>query len=192
MISFIFWYSYLTSTILILGKDIWFPIHQFCMSMTWLLTMVALVLIFVEKKTEPLSISSIKNNAHGIIGLIASVLTFIQPFMAYFRNFKRKIFNYSHLSVGMLAMILSISAVILITDLKSLKIDHDSTLYTAIAFAGFYVAMHIILSLVSLLSSQDENSLKNKLIVFLLVIGTLAGSGMAAVMIFYLIKGQNW
>ena len=161
------------------------------MSMTWLLTMVALVLIFVEKKTEPLSISSIKNNAHGIIGLIASVLTFIQPFMAYFRNFKRKIFNYSHLSVGILAMILSISAVILITRLKSLKIDHDSTLYTAIAFGGFYVGMHIILSLVSLLSSQDENSMKNKFIVFLLVIGTLAGSGMAAVMIFYLIKGQN-
>ena len=88
-------------------------------------------------------------------------------------------------------MILSISAVILITRLKSLKIDHDSTLYTAIAFGGFYVAMHIILSLVSLLLLQDENSLKNKLIVFLLVIGTLAGSGMAAVMIFYLIKGQN-
>ena len=168
MISFIFWNSYLISTISILGKDIWFPIHQFCMSMTWLLTMVALVLIFVEKKTEPLSISSIKNNAHGIIGLIASVLTFIQPFMAYFRNFKRKIFNYSHLSVGMLAMILSISAVILITDLKSLKIDHDSTLYTAIAFGGFYVAMHIILSLVSLLASQDGNIMKNSLISTLL------------------------
>jgi len=118
-------------------------------------------------------------------------LTFIQPFMAYFRNFKRKIFNYSHFSVGMLAMILSISAVILITRLKSLKIDHDSTLYTAIAFAVFYVAMHIILSLVSLLSSQDENSMKNKLIVFLLVIGTSAGCGMAAAMIFYLMKGQN-
>ena len=72
-------------------------------------------------------------------------------------------------------MILSISAVILITRLKSLKIDHDSTLYTATAFAGFYVAMHIILSLVSLLSSQDENSMKNKLIVLLPVIGTFSG-----------------
>ena len=82
-----------------------------------------------------------------------------------------------------------ISTVILITNLKSLKIDHDSILYTAIAFGGSYVAMHIILSLVSLLASQDGNIMKNSLIVSLLVIGTC--SGMVAVMIFYLIKGQN-
>ena len=79
----------------------------------------------------------------------------------------------------------------MLTHLKSFKIDHDSIIYTAIAFAVFYVVRYVVLSLVSFLSSQDENSMKNKLIVLLPVIGTLAGSGMAVVMIFYLIKGQN-
>ena len=88
------------------GKDIWFPIHQFCMSMTWILTMLALVTIFIDKKTDPLQRSSIKINAHGFVGLIASILTFVQPFMAFIRpgpnSSKRKLFNISHFSFGLI------------------------------------------------------------------------------------------
>ena len=53
------------------------------------------------------------------------------------------------------------SAVILITHLKSLKIGHDSIRYKAIASSGFYVVMHVVLSLVSFLASQDKNNMKN-------------------------------
>ena len=78
-----------------------------------------------------------------------------------------------------------ISTVFLITNLKSLKIDHDSIVYTAIAFAVFNVVRHVVLSLVSFVASQDKNDMKNKLIVFLHVIETLAGSGMAVDMVFF-------
>ena len=50
--------------------------------------------------------------------------------------------------------------------LKSLKIEHDSIRYKAIASSGFYVVMQVVLSLVSFLASQDKNDMKNKLIVF--------------------------
>ena len=159
------------------------------MTATWLLTIIAVILIFIEKKTEPLKMSNIKNNAHGLVGLIASILAFIQPFMAFFRpgpsSSKRKIFNYFHLSVGKVAMILSIAAIILITQLKSVKIDHDSALYVAIAFAIFYPSIHIILTIVSLVFQ------KKKIVIGLLFFSAFAGAILAAAMMFYIVEGEK-
>ena len=163
------------------------------MTATWLLTIIAVILIFIEKKTEPLKISSIKTNAHGLVGLIASILAFIQPFMAFFRpgpnSSKRKIFNYSHLSVGKAAMILSVTAIILITQLKSVKLDHDSALYVAIAFAAFYVSFHIILTLISYI--VKEKTVKNKIVSGLLVVSALFGTLLAVILMFYIVKGEK-
>ena len=163
------------------------------MTATWLLTIIAVILIFIEKKTEPLKISSIKTNAHGLVGLIASILAFIQPFMAFLRpgpnSSTRKNFNYSHLSVGKAAMILSVTAIILITQLKSVKLDHDSALYVAIAFAAFYVSFHIILTLISFI--VQEKSVKNKMISGLLVVSALFGTILAVILMFYIVKGEK-
>ena len=124
------------------GKDLWFRLHQICMITTWILVMIGkncylycfylfwwshlictlchaciilplgITLIFVEKGTDPLGLERIKTNAHSLIGLISSILAFIQPFMAFIRpspeSHKRWLFNTSHFLVGTTAFFLVI------------------------------------------------------------------------------------
>ena len=73
---------------------------------------LGITLIFVEKGTDPLGLERIKTNAHSLIGLISSILAFIQPFMAFIRpspeSHKRWLFNASHFLVGTTAFFLVI------------------------------------------------------------------------------------
>lgn len=77
------------------GKDLWFAWHRFFMVMTWGLTTVAFILIFVE-----LGAWSSEDNPHAILGTIVTVLCFLQPIGAFFRPHpgtpKRPIFNWLH------------------------------------------------------------------------------------------------
>ena len=72
------------------------------MMVTWTLTIVAFVLIFVELGGWT-SIPATQN-PHAVIGLITTLLAFIQPVMAYFRPHpdapRRFIFNWAHWTVG--------------------------------------------------------------------------------------------
>lgn len=76
------------------------------MVLTWALTTAGFVLIFVELKawsTEP--------NPHAILGVVTTVLCFIQPIGAYFRphpgTSKRPIFNWAHWFLGNAAHIVA-------------------------------------------------------------------------------------
>lgn len=65
------------------------------MVLTWALTTVGFIVIFVELKAW-----SSESNPHAILGLITTILCFIQPIGAYFRphpgTSKRPIFNWAH------------------------------------------------------------------------------------------------
>jgi hypothetical protein len=80
------------------------------MGLTWTFTIISLIIMFADKGVDPLSMDSVKVNAHAAVGMAAFVLAFIQPFMAYFRPHpgtrRRPIFNVAHLSVGMSAILL--------------------------------------------------------------------------------------
>ena len=79
------------------------------MSLAWVLTLVAVVLIFVEIRGW--SSVPTDRNPHALIGIIVFILAFIQPIMAYFRPHpgtpKRFIFNWAHWLVGNSAHILA-------------------------------------------------------------------------------------
>lgn len=84
----------------LLGKDIWFAIHQVCMSLTWILVISAFTIIWV-------AVGEWRTSAHSVLGIIATALCFIQPFGAFFRpapeSASRPLFAFLHGSVGMLA-----------------------------------------------------------------------------------------
>lgn len=65
------------------------------MVLTWLLTLAAFILIFVELKDW-----SNESNPHAILGTVVTILCFLQPIGAYFRphpgTTKRPIFNWLH------------------------------------------------------------------------------------------------
>lgn len=90
-------------------KDLWFVYHRALMILTWTLTVIGFIIIFVDVGgwvSEPIS-----ENPHPLIGCITTALAFIQPFMAYFRPApnapKRLIFNWAHSIVGYSAHILA-------------------------------------------------------------------------------------
>lgn len=82
------------------GKDIWFIVHQVLMSLTWVLTISAVVIIWVD-------LGEWRTSTHSLLGIIATVLCFIQPLSAFIRpapdHNSRPIFNFMHGSVGKLA-----------------------------------------------------------------------------------------
>lgn len=84
----------------IFGKDVWFIVHQVSMSLTWLLTISAVIIIWVD-------VGEWRTSTHSILGIIATSLCFIQPLTAFFRpapdDEARPIFNFMHGSVGKLA-----------------------------------------------------------------------------------------
>lgn len=86
------------------GKDIWFIVHQVSMSLTWLLTISAVVIIWID-------VGEWKTSPHSVLGIIATTLCFIQPLTAFFRpapdDEARPIFNFMHGSVGKLAQFLA-------------------------------------------------------------------------------------
>ncbi len=84
------------------GKDLWFVGHQFCMILTWALTVVAYIVIFVELDGWSFSY-------HAVLGTITTIFCFLQPIGAFFRpgpaHEKRPVFNWLHFLGGNVAHI---------------------------------------------------------------------------------------
>lgn len=82
------------------GKDFWFLIHTTAMFLTWLLTLAAFIIIFIDSARWT-------TNPHSVLGTIAFSLCMIQPIGAAFRpapkSAKRPIFNFLHMAAGNLA-----------------------------------------------------------------------------------------
>lgn len=88
------------------GKDQWFAWHRICMVLTWLLTVAGFIVIFVEIRGW-----SQVQNPHAILGVITTIITFIQPIGAAFRpapnSKKRPLFNWVHWLGGNAAHLLA-------------------------------------------------------------------------------------
>ena len=174
------------------GKQIWFRVHQLCMIMTWILTVSSVIIIFIEKGTDPLKWSSIKNNAHSLIGLITSILCFIQPFMAFVRpdpdHDKRWVFNLGHFLAGTVAIVLSVTSIVLVTQFQGYNFEKDDSLLATIsAFGAFYVLMHICLTG----ASFTREGMRNTIVSFLLPLAAITGAAIAAVLIVLIVKNSD-
>jgi hypothetical protein len=88
------------------AKDLWFAWHRLLMILTWALTTTAFVLIFVELRAW-----STEKNPHAILGVVTTILCYLQPIGAYFRphpgTSKRPIFNWLHWLCGNVAHIIA-------------------------------------------------------------------------------------
>ncbi|KAG4076762.1 hypothetical protein HA402_009108 [Bradysia odoriphaga] len=90
----------------VFGKDVWFIGHVACMAITWTLTLVAFVMIFVHVGGWTQI-----GNTHGILGIVVTILCFFQPIGAAFRphpKHPRRIgFNIGHYFIGRIAFLLA-------------------------------------------------------------------------------------
>jgi hypothetical protein len=68
-----------------MGKDLWFFLHAFHMSLAVLFTVIGAVIIFVDKGFFPYSEEEIAKNFHPAMGMATIVLAIIQPIMGALR-----------------------------------------------------------------------------------------------------------
>uniref|UniRef100_A0A1B6DIZ9 Ferric-chelate reductase 1 homolog n=1 Tax=Clastoptera arizonana TaxID=38151 RepID=A0A1B6DIZ9_9HEMI len=139
------------------GKDLWFVWHRFFMVLTWVLTVVAFVLIFVEIGDWV----SKNSQTHAILGCITTALCFIQPFMAAFRphpnTSKRPLFNWAHWLVGNSAHIVAIVTIFFAVQLNKAELP-DWMDWILVGFVAFYVIMHLVLSCSGCVSENKGSS----------------------------------
>nr|CAH7733932.1 unnamed protein product [Callosobruchus chinensis] len=139
-----------------MGKDLWFAWHRVLMVLTWLLTMTAFILIFVELKAW-----SAERNPHAILGTITTILCFFQPIGAYFRphpgTSKRPIFNWAHWLAGNAAHIVGIVAIFFAVKLSKAELP-DFFDYIMVAYVVVHAVTHLLLSLLNCISDKSSDS----------------------------------
>ncbi|XP_058054768.1 putative ferric-chelate reductase 1 homolog isoform X2 [Anopheles bellator] len=127
------------------GKDQWFAWHRFLMVLTFILTVAGIVVIFVE-----IGGWSQVRNPHAILGIVTSVLCFLQPIGAFFRphpgSSKRPIFNWVHWLGGNLAHVIAIVAIFFAVQLQKAELPEWMD-FILVAFVAFHVFMHLLLSI---------------------------------------------
>jgi hypothetical protein len=129
----------------------WFEIHQICMSLTWILSISSVLVQFVGVGSAPiLSKYRYGKNPHALIGLVAVMLMFIQPFMGFLRptpmSRKRDIFNRIHHFIGTVATLLSLIAIVSGTFLEASRQPKEAKMLS-VGFLAYYVFCHIIMTL---------------------------------------------
>ena len=135
----------------------WFHIHKICMSITFSLTMVSALIMFIGRGLTPLSFEKISTNPHTLIGMIALSLTFIQPLMGYLRpdphSSRRRYFNVIHRYNGYLTTCTAFMAILSASLLEEAKLQSEwgsSLIFVSGSFVGFYFLCHLFLRLVDL------------------------------------------
>ena len=142
----------------LLGKDMWFPIHQISMICTWLIALGGLAFMIVKDGIAPLKPERFKENPHALVGIISLSLMFIQPFMAFFRPHPdqkyRYIFNICHSLVGLSSYGLALAAIVL-TSVPSFSavILLEGSQILIIMGTSFFGMAHIIM----LSKSESKN-----------------------------------
>ncbi|XP_065088030.1 putative ferric-chelate reductase 1 homolog isoform X2 [Ochlerotatus camptorhynchus] len=137
------------------GKDQWFAWHRFLMVLTWVLTMAGFVIIFVE-----IGGWSQVDNPHAILGMVTTVLCFLQPIGAFFRPHpgtkRRPLFNWLHWLVGNLAHIIAIVAIFFAVKLQKAELPEWLD-FILVAFVAFHVFMHLIFSIGGCVSERRNS-----------------------------------
>ena len=103
----------------ILKADVWFRIHQICMSLAVIFSIAGIIPVLIEKKLEPIK----DQKYHPLLGVTVLVIAFLQPIIAFFRPNKdaktRPLFKFVHTFLGYSAIVIAIASVFLTNELQA-------------------------------------------------------------------------
>lgn len=139
------------------GKDLWFVWHLTCMKLTWILTLVGFILIFVDLQTWRTTTHSVLGcvvftlasfQAIGGIMRFVDVRTFVKYFnFNYFRpnpkSENRPVFNWMHQSFGNVTHLLAVLCIFYAVPLPAARLP-NYILYILIGFVSFYFLIHFL------------------------------------------------
>ncbi|XP_012938630.1 ferric-chelate reductase 1 [Aplysia californica] len=129
------------------GKDAWFQVHRFTMSMTAFLTVVGFIIIVVHSQGHlliPQGDGYYYRMLHSPLGLLLLVLTLVNASMATFRpepsSSNRLMFKWTHWGLGIFSYILSLPVVAIGLDLPQSQTRLES-LYILGIFVCYVLVM---------------------------------------------------
>ena len=130
----------------------WFHIHTVTMSITWVLSVSSILVMFIGTGFDALLNAFRPNqNPHAAVGLAAIILTFIQPIMGFLRpgpySSRRSAFKIIHTITGYLATPLSLIAILLSTTLEQAMLMKQGIVIAG-CFVGLWCCGHAFLKAV--------------------------------------------
>ena len=97
----------------------WFHIHTITMSVTWVLSVSSVLVMFIGTGFGAFMPERLTRNPHAAVGAAAIILTFVQPIMGFLRpaplSRRRRTFNVIHAIIGYSATTLALIAIMLAT-----------------------------------------------------------------------------
>ncbi|XP_033740429.1 uncharacterized protein LOC117327508 [Pecten maximus] len=133
------------------GKHLWFQVHRTCMCTVVVLTLTALIIIFIEvggfsKISVPDNIAYVK--LHPLLGLIIVVLMLLNPMMAFFRcdhdHPYRPIFNWLHWGVAFVVQFLAGFNISFGFHLDKVNMPVDHALVVMYTFTATFIGTYIV------------------------------------------------
>jgi hypothetical protein len=126
----------------------WFHIHQLSMCITLILSVVSATLMFIAIGSHPLGLERLKINPHALFGLLALIITCVQPIMGFLRpgpySNRRPLFNNVHKYLGYFATVLALTAIIFTAFLTNASLS-EYTVIGPVSFVVCYIAAHFFL-----------------------------------------------
>lgn len=145
------------------GEQVWFTWHRSLNACTVTLTSISIIIIFTYVGGWSMTLP---DNAHPVLGILTTVLMWIQPFMAAIRPHpgtpNRPIFNWAHFLVGNFARILAVATMFLAQSLQKARLPSGFT-GVLIAYVVFEFLCHLVMegySYVKARSGRDSIPLK--------------------------------
>ena len=150
----------------VFGKAVWFNIHRTIMSLAWLLTIVAFILILIYKKGKWIPTELKKEFAHSITGILVISFAVIQPFMALIRPEpdapRRFIFNYAHGFVGYSALLLSIVTLFLAMFFTQFNFEENKEWAILVAWVCWIFVIFLVFILIELFFRKKSTSVREE------------------------------
>lgn len=135
------------------SKPIWFQFHRLLMVLSVILTIIGIILIFVNREGWS---ESAAENGHAFAGIIVFAFGLMNPIIAMFRpdpdSENRKYFNVCHHSIGYLAQVGAVVAIFLGFDLAVYDLAFVST--------QIYAALIVLSAIMSILLEVFKQKLE--------------------------------
>ncbi|XP_067657072.1 ferric-chelate reductase 1-like isoform X2 [Haliotis asinina] len=141
------------------GLKVWFQIHRMCLGLTFVATIAAFIIIFIEAQGYSHINGEDYKKSHPILGILVTALVIINPVMAYLRpgpsSEGRPLFNWAHFLVGTGAYCLAV-----ITIFFGLKLSKsgapDYMVYVLASYVVWQVIVEVSLEALKFVSRQKD------------------------------------
>ncbi|CAD5122750.1 DgyrCDS11159 [Dimorphilus gyrociliatus] len=143
------------------NERIWFCVHRVCMASCAILTLIGVIIIFIQVGGYS-TFDDFPKKAHPPLGIIVCILSILNPLMALIRcdyNGKRKkwrvVFNWFHWLFGTITVLISMPTVFIGLSMQKAAVPSWAT-WVMMAFFLFHLIVELLLEIHGCINSRKQ------------------------------------